>query len=43
MVMIFANMLRFLRGSIQVISGAELIEYFVIVHTLAKYTTSLVS
>ena len=41
-VMIFARVRRLSRVSVQAISGAGSIEYFIFVHTYYKYTTGLV-
>ena len=41
-VMIFARVRRLSMVSVQAISGAGSIEYFVFVHTYYKYTTGLV-
>ena len=41
-VMMFARVRRLSRVSVQVISGAGSIEYFIFVHTYYKYTTGLV-
>ena len=41
-VMILARVRRLSRVSVQAISGAGLIEYFIFVHTYYKYTTGLV-
>ena len=41
-VMMFARVRRLSVVSVQVISGAGLIEYFIFVHTYYKYTTGLV-
>ena len=41
-VMMFARVRRLSVVSVQVISGAGSIEYFVFVHTYYKYTTGLV-
>ena len=41
-VMMFARVRRLSRVSVQAISGAGLIEYFIFVHTYYKYTTGLV-
>ena len=41
-VMIFARVRRLSVVSVQVISGAGSIEYFIVVHAYYKYTTGLV-
>ena len=41
-VMIFARVRRLSVVSVQVISGAGSIEYFIVFHTYYKYTTGLV-
>ena len=41
-VMILARVRRLSVVSVQAISGAGLIEYFIVVHTYYKYTTGLV-
>ena len=41
-VMMFARVRRLSRVSVQAISGAGSIEYFIFVHTYYKYTTGLV-
>ena len=42
MVMMFARVRRLSVVSVQAISGAGSIEYFVVFHTYCKYTTGLV-